>query len=701
MRDAEFRRIDNYLAGRYFENMAEGSALRDEPKRRSKDGTFQIIAPIIQAAVVDAAALESIPFTIEVPPEKATQASEKQAKKIEKYLYSVWRNSKENALRMKTAYEKHAYGFSITGALPDLKEERIRLISYSPKNAYPVFEMDGDFLRELFICFTATPRAVKDQFANFQYDGDIDVAGVEVEVVLYFSKTHRMNFANGQLLTSIQHDWGFVPFVIVPCQLMPGMVGIGDVHQSVGLVMGLNKLLQQGHKAIDETLDNPLVFFGITPEELKQNPPIRYGNKLVYCIPDGDVKRLPPTTGPLPETFQLTSYYQDLLNGTGNYNAARQGVKEGAYVSRGGQQMLLSGVGDRIDAGKRVESERYSMLNEFILRLTEKHFPKKDILVQGYMGRTPFRGKLKGDDIAGYYLNNINYRPVIYSDSGRMTAETIQLYTTGFISRFTAQNRIGEDPEFEAQQMKQEMMQDAALKTLVEQYVQQHMATLPALPGAAPADPNAPTLASGGAAPDAEAAQYALEQGKTSGLGATSPPAPNPPALGAAPAALPASGAAPSGGMPTTMDLQGNPTMAQGAVTPAFIPAEHTDGLLTPDIVAPIVRGINPQKMNGKVYLVGQMLEVGNSEQAELKLTNNLDKATVNNAARGTPLEGKIHYPPPIKDGSEPKEPFIDISPGTDGFTIGGTNNALPFQSAGAMGPGAGSPGPMDQGAIQ
>ena len=136
----------------------------------------------------------------------------------------------------------------------------------------------------------------------------------------------------------------------------------------------LFRSLAQGHQGIEETIRNPIVFTGISPEELKNNPPIKYGDQLVYALPDGDVKRLPPTTGSLPETFRLMDVYMNIFGTATTWTGGAQGQRDGMYVSGQGQQELSRPMGSKIDNLKRIEAERYARVNMFILQLYERHF---------------------------------------------------------------------------------------------------------------------------------------------------------------------------------------------------------------------------------------------------------------------------------------------------------------------------------------
>ena len=77
-----------------------------------------------------------------------------------------------------------------------------------------------------------------------------------------------------------------------------------------------------------------------------------------------------------------------------------------------------------------------------------------------------------------------------------------------------------------------------------------------------------------------------------------------------------------------------------------------SDNAITVEQVKQILAGI--QKLKGEVYIGGEIARTGYTEgRVTLYITNKLDKATISNAVRETPLAGRIEFIP-VPEGKIP-----------------------------------------------
>lgn len=661
----EMERIDDYLSGRFDDSFVDGTLLRDEPRGKAFDGSRRIVANLIDYSVRDKVSLEGQWPTFDVPPRD--DKSEDHAQLIKEILYSTYQASAGMELLQRNSYNKYAYGWSVMGALPDFESDRVQVVCYSPRYCCPVFKMGSRvFLREMYISWYETPEAVAAEYPGYKADGE-GQEDEKVELLQYFDTNRRATYADGKLLKGVEHNWGFVPFVVIPCELTPDGLGIGSVHQSVGLNIALNKFIDLSFKITEDTVRSDYKVTGATEDEVQG--PTKIGNENYIFLPDGaDIGRIAPPTANFPELFKIMGDIQSLMQVISGTNAARMGQREGMYVSAKGQGSLQQPLGQRVDNSLRVQGERMEILNQYILKLYERHWADEPVTLYGFippMARTQadkkgkaissYSRRFKGKQIKGYYRNSVSWMPSILSDAGSRIIQVLQLTQAKLMSNYSAMNMIGlVDTDFETKQIIEETLKDAELQRQIQELL------TPQIP---------PEIPSGGGQPvDMEKQQLQLERGLTN------------PSNGMFEQGQPPVGP----GVPPSPEVMQQAAMAGGgmpqAPVPGFIPPEATAGLTPAETIIETVRGT--PNIKGQVWLVGKGLYVGSydaDDPVELAITNPLDKQTINNAFRDTPVFGRIKY---IVATAEPRELHLDITPGTQGYQMEGEDIASTQQGA-------------------
>lgn len=660
-KDDEIDRIKGYLDGRYYDDFAEGTTLRDEPKYSTIDGTIKLVVNLPFLTVQDNTALAAQDPQIDVPPRD--DKSESHALKLKKIHYATYEQSGGNWLMQQSTYYERAYGWSVMGALPNLKDKRVELVSYDPRCCYPVFKLGSKvFLRELFVAWKETPASVKAQYPNFQTDGESE--DEKVDVVMYFSEDERAVFADGQLLNGIKHGWGFVPFVVIPCMQTPSGLGIGDVHQTVGLAIAGNKLHNLMYQYIYENVNADTAVF--SDDDI--DPPVGFqGRKLWKFSRDSRQEKMSDTSGRMLEAFRMISEIQSQHGAISGTSSARMGQREGMYVSGGGQAALMQPLGNRIDNSLRIKAERMSIVFEYALRLYEKHFSNTKLNLYGRMGKIPFEVNFKGKDIKGYYRVNVSWLPAILHDAGNRMIQLLQQNKGRLISNYTTTNLLGiADPEFEKKQIEEELFAQAKVEGAMQRVIQEQ-----AMPQTPP--PGLPLQSTN---PDEiPYQQQQLEKGRTNetaeglfglrGGGAVPPGAGAPPASGGQPMPMPV---LPNGAGGVPPDATGAGQVLYPDFGGGVIPENIGDDLDTLQELADAIRNIT--KIRGQVYIVGKAAATGSitkEDDLELAITNPLDKQTIINALPG--LKGRIVF---HRLTGEPEEEHLEATPGTEGYEPAG-----------------------------
>lgn len=663
MKDAEIDRIHDYTASRFYDDQIAGSLLRDEPRYGTIDGTHRAINPRLFNAVQDATSLLAQYPAIDVPPKGETEKDLKHAEKLKKLLYATYDASGGADYFHNKCFNLIHDGWTIALAEPVIDEDRIGVFTYDARYCYPVFKLGSKrFLRELYIAWKVSPEAIKDTYPNYEQDSDQE--DESVEILVYWDTKNKMVFADGQLLAGVKHDYGFVPAMMFPCMLTPDGMGIGYVHQNAGLNIMQNNTMNLTYQWLEETVRADTVVY--TDDDLE--PPSWWGRRLIWKLPLGSkAERMNPAANNFSEAYRIMGLMDDMM-GAGSGGAARSSQREGMYVSEGGQKALAQPFADRLESIQRIMAERLMELNEMILRLWEKHFGDEKINIAGRiggMGGKTFNLQMKGKAIAGYYRTVVTFLPPMNQNS-RMI-QGLQLKESNSISNYTFQTDYNEgiDPEFENRKITEEFIMEAARQAEAARMLAEAQM---------PPQQDIGAMMGGGDPDKIELQQTQLEKGRTTptaeGMFAGSDmsmPSTGGPNMSMTP-------------MPQGAPLPDNVTPMPGLSQLQSIPEDVGDALDELTEIADAIRAIG--KLRGKVYLTGKVVYIGSidvdaGDKLEIAISNPLDKATITNAL--AEIKDALMFRK-VKDA--PSEPHVDVSPGTEGYDIGGQEYASTKQGA-------------------
>ena len=625
-----------------------------------------------------------------VPPKD--DKSEKKALRNRKAYIGMYEASGGNWLMQESSYGEILHGWGVMGVLPNLEKKRPELVTYAAPYSYPVFKLGSQtFMRELFVSWQTTPDTVKAEYPGFDVEpagsytgflpGEKHRNGEGTTILIYYNENQKMVFADGQLLSGITHNWGFVPFVTIPFQQIPGGLGMGIADQAYGLTIAVNKQLSLLYQALYENVNSDTVI--ISDDEFDVSD--RHGRK-IWHLSDG--AKMTKATDDVGRVVEGTRMVHDLLNMAGmmgGSSAARQGKREGMYISSAYSE-LSKGLGDKLDNYLRVKGERMALVFEYAARLSERHFADTKMELGGKLDGAPFSINFKGKDFSEYYRVDVTWPPSILNSANNWIVQWLQLNESKLASKHTTRTKLGgliQDPEFEKNQVEEETFDkaklDAAAMAIVQtmqnqlalqqQQQMQEMQQQPPLPSEEPTDPD-----------KIPKQQNQLEKGRTNetaeGLfGGVQGQLPSMPQNGGA-----GMGGG-AGGMPVP-GMPGNPPMQPGAanaplsLVPPEAPAagggELPSGEVTPvETLIEELRAV--KKIKGNVYLLGEPVVVGTitaESKVEIAITNPLDKQTFINAL--PQYGGRLNF---ITVEGMPSEPHIhlfdDGKPSTDDRVMG------------------------------
>jgi len=635
-----------------------------------------------------------------VPPRD--EKSENKALKNRKAYVGIYEASGGNWLMQESSYAEILHGWGVLGALPNLKKNRVELVSYAAPYCYPVFELGSQmFMRELFVLWQATPATVKAAYPNFEYDGgsseesrflpgNAAQKGEGVNVLIYYGKDSKMVFANDQFVSGIRHDWGFVPFTVVPFQQAPGTLGMGIADQAYGITMAVNKQLSLLYQTLHENVNSDTVVYSDDDFDVTD----RHGRKVWQMSRDSKMEKATDDVGRVVEGTRMIHDLLSMAGMMGGSSAARQGQREGMYISAAYSE-LSKGLGDKLDNYLRVKGERMATAFEYAARLAEKHFANTKMELGGKIDGSPFQINFKGKDFDKYYRVDVTWPPAVMNSANNWLVNWLQINKSQLASNHTTRTKLGgliQDPEFEKKQIEEETFEKAKLDaaaTAILMSVQNQMALQQQqqlqsmqqqLPSQESTNPD-----------EIPAQKEQLEKGRTNetaeglfsgGVQGQLPPVPQVGNAGMGGG---------TGGMPLQVLPGGAGVQPGEAGSPMpVVPPEASQPMTSTENVVPLevlleeLRSVG--KVKGSVYLVGEAVAIGsiNAESmVELAITEPLDKQTFINAL--PQYKGRLNFIPTDTMPSEPHvHVFDDGVPSDDDRVMGeGGGYAVPENKIG------------------
>jgi len=635
----------------------------------------------------------------------------KQATLKERYLYGLWEAGNMDQIFNKAAWYLPLMGDAFLGIWPDFDSKMPVPIIRSPEYAYPLPSFDGQSTDAIIFCwkisegqaartFGYVPDPMQPKRNWFSRgpakEGDISRS---VEVMEYSDENEFHRWVQGKEVNGVVHGLGFNIFDQM------GFIGVPDepwnhsaVEQAVSLVEMGNALYSLLFQAVYDNVFPKLVLKNpaMAPEQIEMGP-----GAVIPVNEGGDVQWLhPPVEAVQSQVGFLGVNDQNIKQATAmpdvNFGQFRASIITGKAINE------LQGAG----TGSTVEMVQACGLGDAIVKWNQKAiymgqnmFPTDSIRLFGQiplsmadLNPRNFSLTLKGQQLIGSGRNDVIFMPAL--NMHEKIVMNLQMAGGGLVSKKYQREQVGiPDNEAMSEEMVQEAFEDAVVGGLVNQFLQsgaqpgqaagveqQAIGYLAgATPGGAGAPGGPPALPPGPPGPGGAPPPGGGGPGGGGGGPVYGPLQPGATGQAVSPALRMPPGAPPPGGGPPVG--AGAPGPAPEGATPPEVPPEaptQTPGTISLQQAADAVRAVDG--ITGKVWLVGQIVDEGEANASvEIDVSKTEDKQTLTDAL---PFPTTIHVVTSPPSG----EPFLDVSPGTDGYDV---------QNAGASGPSGPSPEEM------
>ncbi len=531
------------------------------------------------------------------------------AEKIERIIYAYWASSNMVRKMAVAAFDSSTLGTAVFSVHPDFQTKLPMIEVRDPSTVYPEPEYGKDysFLDNCIFSWKEYSFVINREFGtNFETE--------EVEVIEYIDKQHRILIVEDDILARVRHNYKFCPVVIIQNIVQPRTpFGSSDIEQVIGLNQYAIHLFNLERYGLEEVLFSPIILIDPlkAPEELELGPDAVWG---VHA--GGGATRLPPVSTPPNLDAQLARTFNLIFRGTA-YGPAEFGETAVTSVGTGKfQTALRSPLGERLEFKRGLWGEALCRLNTMCLKIDEMEWGdvEKEVFGRDLRSKYAIRYKPK-EDINGWYENEVIWSPW---GADLPTQLTTLLMASGqkIVSKdFVRQHIRGiRDPEEEARRIEEE--------TARELKFTQEMAL----------------AARGEYAPEEiEREALAIERGKIGGGERAAPP-PAPPPL-----------------PPEFLGVAPTPAPTFSPVPFEMLP--EIGGFRFEDVIRMFREGL--PKSQGRIFLIGELVEEGASDVVEIALTDLVDKRAILDALPD--LYGFIKF---SKVMDEPDQPFVEVTPG-------------------------------------
>jgi hypothetical protein len=554
----------------------------------------------------------------------------------ERALYGTWAEANMNAALNEIAWFGPLMGDSFLGIWPDFERNCVKALVRSPEHAFPITNWDGRSLRAVLFQWKITEREARREFKNFTPKPKEKTRGQHVdervEILEYSDSYCFMRWADGQLVSGVEHKLGFNLFEQVPFIHIPGEPwNHGAVEQSVGLVEAGNALYSLMMQAMLENvfprmvLEDPMKF----SEQIDTGPgaviPVNAGGKAYYLQPPSNA--LAAGAGLLAENERAIK--QDTSMPDASFGQFDASIITGKAISQ------LQGAG----TGALVEMVQGSTLgtvltgwNEKALTIYQRMFADDRIYLHGlrpesYLDLNPnaFSLDFKGSDIKGSPRNEVVFSPAVGMHEKLIIS--LQAQGAGLTSKKHGREQIGiPDSDAMEEEIFNEQIDAAVLGAIVQSLTD-------------------PTY-QGAEAANQQASEYLAARPSQTPPMPTGPVAPGP----MAPPSQIGAPASPGGAAPT-------PPPPASAEAPAAPGAGGGTPVVTIDQAMSAVLAV--QGIVGKVFLVGEIVVEGQTDDAvEISVTDAADRQTIKNSVQFEVAFQVIQ--------GEPAEEYVEVTPGAD-----------------------------------
>jgi len=502
LRDERYHNLIKLLGGMFYSNDLVTTAEITPAQVREIQQTTgsQLVINRLAIVVRNYKNYLSQPPEIDVPVRRKrgntsiSKESERHADTNEKLLYATWGANRMELELQGIAHYTSGLGSCPIQMWPDIKERVIRYHILRPWTFYPMTR-GRDFRRFRYVCVEDVMWGdeIKEEYGNSIQlfnptlaDSALGLADDEQYIVVqYFTdEMHSvivgqfpqarenpsdkiqdeapLTIAGPQTIYRVKNILGFIPFVNIPGNYIPHQdMGESDIEQSVGMNYYVNEMFNTQAEIAAFTSNPILVITGTTiPTEKIPNHP-----GAGISIPEPGAKAfflMPPNVS--GDYFQQIDRVMRYIEEATNQPEPVMGRVQPSVESGSAIQALMGGVAAQVATKQRVFKVFFEQLNAMTLQAYERVFPKTTISLHGTMGAYSgdhFYVELKGEEIDGWYANEIIYREGMF-DFGSRIVNTLQMLSANLISRRTARRQVGvRSPLEEEEQIRAERLEDA------------------------------------------------------------------------------------------------------------------------------------------------------------------------------------------------------------------------------------------------
>jgi hypothetical protein len=623
----------------------------------------------------------------------------------EKFLYGTWEQNRVRKIFGRQSFYLPLMGSCFVGAHPNFDSHTIQYLLRSPEFAYPVWDHGFNNLRYMGFRWKV-PSDVAIETYGQDVMGYVDVQGAGkgvkemlglkpksdrplIDIIEFWDDNSKTLIIAGKLFKQVNHNMGFVPWVMPSFYDVPDQpFGKGVIEGNAALLQKMNVLDSLELQSVIENVFARLVIINpaVLPEDIDNGPggviPVGQGGDAKWLTPPAATTDLSASYGRSMDSLQRGTHLPGSMYG--------EGVATSITTGKAQHESTLP-TGNVIDYVQGNIADAWQRMNEYTIDMAGKIFPNKSVV---YFGRQytkdgifsqpeKFRVELKGSDLAGWTRQELTFQPLL--NMHEKVVIGLQLGGGGLVSKRWQRDQIGiVDNNAMEEEILAEMKRDQITASLLGQ----------AQSGAIPADYVEQAflaLEKGAPVPPPPAAAASPPPG-----GAAGPP-PGPPQPGVLPPPPVPGGAGPAAPPPGPMPAAGGTLQGQGpgVPPPGAPPVPGPDGgppMPTPSqsykfsLQGAIGDFQRLKKIQGQIWLAGEIVQKGGTnDNVEVVISEPIDKSTI---IHGLPDEYHGHLQFRVSH-ELPKEPHIEVTPGSKASVAGGAVVPHPNDVAASGGGGA------------
>lgn len=580
--------------------------------------------------------------TLYAPPKSGSEDDMRIAERFERACYGLWDLWVMPRRMSDMGLHCSLHGTSIGIVWPDVKRKLPRFRIRTPRGCYPtVLDPDGYELADV-IFYTKEPGPKAAKMLNRPGLKSEQ----EVEIIQWLDDKDFTTVVNNERVDNIRHKLGFCPALTIPNIGIPGSpFGESTVVLAVALQKYLNYLTALFFASAQEQFSQPIVL----PNGAQWPEGLPHGPRDVIELPAEAVGqqayRLPPPQLPF-DVFKIRETLTEELSMVTDIPQAMLGGSQSPYISGRSVTAQLGPVQALMNVRMETIFPAIRKVMWMAFKMMEVMWPNTEHTLYGMQDvwgrkeRAQFIETFKVEEFGGRYDCLVTMPSGVYFDEQAIHMEMLQDMQNQTLSKETYMQL---SPFIKPGMLDREKER---IKREVEENVQQNLAAEQMAQSLA--TQNAPFNEPGKTA-------FSIESGYVGEV----PPAPVP------------------GGIEVgSGTAQPVPESSQGGIDPRVAQA------------ADLLRSIPPERISGRVFIVGDYLNqeyldqtsgVGSAPKIGIALTDLNDKVKILQDLKKGPvpeLVGNIQWAGRVTD--VPDEPYLEVTPGSDGYDIQGAEVATP-----------------------